>query len=199
MSIFRRRLMMHKGEYVPPYDAEIEYLEKQVGANSLINLGTGNDAIFEITAQATGTSNTSMVLFCRNRIAEGGTWFGVPTVKNRCWGLGTISGQYSNAPASNKTDISVDFTVNPVVGTINGSTFSRGRGSGTGNWLLFGADGNAFPFIGRVYALKAYIGGKLALDLIPVRVGQVGYMFNKVNKQLLGNMRTDDFILGNDI
>jgi hypothetical protein len=189
--------MMHKGEYVPPYDAEIEYLEKQNGTNSLIDLGTNAHAVFEITAQATVRKSGSMTLVNRHTACAGGSWFG--SVSNWNWGLGTSSGQYSSTPALNKTDISVDFTVNPVVGTINGSTFSRARGNANSNWTLFGSYTNNYPFIGRVYSLKAYIGGILQLDLIPVRVGQVGYMFNKVNKQLLGNMNTDDFILGDDI
>lgn len=37
------------------------------------------------------------------------------------------------------------------------------------------------------------------LDLIPVRVGQTGYMYDKVSKKLLGNSGTGNFILGNDV
>ena len=36
------------------------------------------------------------------------------------------------------------------------------------------------------------------MDLIPVRVGQVGYMYDKVSRQLFGNSGTGNFILGND-
>lgn len=36
-------------------------------------------------------------------------------------------------------------------------------------------------------------------DLIPVRVGAVGYMFDKISRQLFGNNGTGDFILGPDI
>ena len=35
-------------------------------------------------------------------------------------------------------------------------------------------------------------------DLIPVRVGNVGYMYDKVSRQLFGNSGTGDFILGPD-
>lgn len=37
------------------------------------------------------------------------------------------------------------------------------------------------------------------LDIIPVRVGNVGYMYDKVSGQLFGNSGTGNFILGNDI
>ena len=36
-------------------------------------------------------------------------------------------------------------------------------------------------------------------DFIPVRVGNVGYLYDKVSRQLFGNAGTGDFILGNDI
>lgn len=182
---------------VLPYDAQIEYLEKGDGTNSLIDLGTNAIALFEITAQATTTKRTSMTLINRHSASTGGAWFGVPS--NGYWGLGTSSGQYSATEAINKTTISVDFTVNPVVGTINGNTFSKSRGNSNSHWTLFGSITNGYPFTGRIYTLKAYIGGKLTFDLIPVRVGQVGYMYNKVNGTLLGNKNSDAFILGEDI
>ena len=40
---------------------------------------------------------------------------------------------------------------------------------------------------------------KKVFDAIPVRIGQVGYMYDKVSGQLFGNAGTGDFILGNDI
>lgn len=36
-------------------------------------------------------------------------------------------------------------------------------------------------------------------DLIPVRVGTTGYMFDKISRQLFGNNGTGNFILGSDI
>lgn len=41
--------------------------------------------------------------------------------------------------------------------------------------------------------------GNLVRDFIPVRVGQVGYMYDKVSGQLFGNAGTGNFVLGNDI
>lgn len=51
----------------------------------------------------------------------------------------------------------------------------------------------------RVGKVKIYDGDKLKRDFIPVRVEQVGYMYDKVSGQLFGNAGTGDFILGNDI
>jgi hypothetical protein len=41
--------------------------------------------------------------------------------------------------------------------------------------------------------------GVCVFDAIPVRVGNVGYMYDKISGQLFGNAGTGDFILGNDI
>lgn len=50
----------------------------------------------------------------------------------------------------------------------------------------------------RVHSLKCYEDGVLILDFIPVRVGQVGYMYDKVSGLLFGNNGTGNFTLGND-
>ena len=185
-------------EPLPQGAVRIEYLEKESGKNSRIDLGTNADAVFELTAQATTTLTASMILIGRNTSGGGGTWFGVPPNANGCWGLTSNSGGYSNASSLNKTDITVDFTTNPIVGTIVGNTFTRAKGSGNSNWFLFSASNNGYPFIGRVYALKAYIGGKLALDLIPCRIENVGYLYDNVSKTFFANAGTDAFVLGPD-
>ena len=51
----------------------------------------------------------------------------------------------------------------------------------------------------KVGKVKIYDGDELKRDFIPVRVGQVGYMYDKVSGQLFGNVNTGYFILGNDI
>ena len=37
------------------------------------------------------------------------------------------------------------------------------------------------------------------LDLIPVRKGNIGYMYDRVSGQLFGNQGTGAFIIGNDV
>lgn len=50
----------------------------------------------------------------------------------------------------------------------------------------------------RWYYAKIFDNNTLLLDLVPVRIGQVGYMYDKVTGQLFGNKGTGDFILGPD-
>jgi hypothetical protein len=54
-------------------------------------------------------------------------------------------------------------------------------------------------FCGKIKKCKMYINDILVRDFVPVRVGNVGYMYDKVSKQLFGNIGTGQFILGQDI
>ena len=54
-------------------------------------------------------------------------------------------------------------------------------------------------FKGRFYMFYMSDGDNVLLDLIPVRKGTIGYMYDKVSGQLFGNAGTGSFILGNDI
>lgn len=49
-----------------------------------------------------------------------------------------------------------------------------------------------------VLSFRCWKSSVLIMDMIPVRVGNVGYMYDKVSKQLFGNAGTGAFILGPD-
>ena len=47
--------------------------------------------------------------------------------------------------------------------------------------------------------IKITIGNNIKYDLLPVRVGQTGFMYDKISGQLFGNSGSGNFILGNDV
>lgn len=51
---------------------------------------------------------------------------------------------------------------------------------------------------GKFYQAIIRNNGAVVHNLIPVRIGQVGYMYDNVSGELFGNEGTGDFILGND-
>lgn len=51
----------------------------------------------------------------------------------------------------------------------------------------------------KLYSLYIEENGQKVIDLIPIRIGQVGYMFDMVNGNLYGNAGTGDFVLGGDV
>ena len=63
---------------------------------------------------------------------------------------------------------------------------------------LFGRNSSG-GFVGKIFAAKITDVDNTLYDLIPVRVGTVGYMYDRVSGQLFGNLGTDDFILGPDV
>ena len=69
------------------------------------------------------------------------------------------------------------------------------------NIVLFGARNNGtlvYPFFGRIANCKFLRDGNTIRDFIPVRKNGVGYMYDKVSKQLFGNDGTGSFTYGND-
>ena len=56
-----------------------------------------------------------------------------------------------------------------------------------------GNTGNA-----RIYSAQFTKGDAVVMDLVPVRKDGVGYMYDKVSGQLLGNSGTGDFVIGPD-
>lgn len=63
--------------------------------------------------------------------------------------------------------------------------------------ILFGS--NSQPGHVKIRSAKILRSGTPILDLIPVRVGQVGYMYDRVSGQLFGNVGTGDFVVGPDV
>lgn len=51
----------------------------------------------------------------------------------------------------------------------------------------------------RKYSAQIYQGKSLVRDLIPVRVGSTGYMFDRVSLKLFGNSGTGAFVVGPDL
>lgn len=52
---------------------------------------------------------------------------------------------------------------------------------------------------GRISQFTITQGVDVVMDLIPVRVGSVGYMYDRVSGQLFGNDGTGDFVVGPDV
>ena len=50
----------------------------------------------------------------------------------------------------------------------------------------------------RIYSFSG-ISNNSPIDLMPVRVGEIGYMYDRVSGELFGNMGTGEFILGPDL
>ena len=179
---------------VLPYDEEIEYLESN--GYAYIKTGISGDARIVGCAQSTEIKNTSQIIVGSSQ-GDAATWIGgVSTTQN--WGLGTSSDTYIDALVTTKAVFDIIFTATGASGTINNISVSRSVNNATNlEWYIFRGH-NSFPFSGKIFYLKIYQNDVLVRDLIPVRKGNVGYLYDKVTNQLFGNSGTGDFILGKD-
>lgn len=99
------------------------------------------------------------------------------------------------------------FTYDPQAQTASVDN-SSGSTSGLGAWdagmdvTLFGRqDSNGTLGLSRIrvrYA-KFYRSGSLVQDFVPVAIGSVGYLLDRVSGRLFGNQGTGDFVVGPDI
>lgn len=218
MSTFRRRLMM-AGKKGLPYDAEIEYIGT-TGVNGtdgtqIIDTGVkaSNKIQFDfdiatdyangrfIFGAGTRTNTNALTIF--NKYESGATDNGIrydfrnftgfiPTKNVQLIDLNT------RVNFNNRTYVYRLNYESKYVNVTNG-TFTTSL-----NILMFGRTQNSSTIqyakgCMKCYYLKLWNDGVLVRDMIPVRVGTVGYMYDKVTKALFGNAGTGDFVLGNDI
>lgn len=182
-----------------PYDAEIEYLE-----------GTGTQYInTNYTLLASDSVNVEMKVMQTRATTDICFYFCQSFQSNHRFGA------YSNA--SNKyasvyrtswiaSNTNTDTNIHTLIWN-NGKLYRDGtllcspssttisEPSGT---LTINSYGNGNINKCRYYYIKITKNNELIFDFIPVRVGNVGYLFDKVSKQLFGNSGTGNFILGPD-
>ena len=90
-----------------------------------------------------------------------------------------------------------------VDGEVIQSTMARSSGSTYAyNIVLFGRNNNGSivkKIKARIYSCKITSNNEIVRDFIPVRVGQVGYLYDRVSGQLFGNLGSGTFTLGPDL
>lgn len=212
MSDFRRRLEIAN----KPYDAEIEYLES-----------SGNQWIdTQIVINSQDYSYIADAMFLGIRTCIGCIrWSPSPTYRTFgvYMGGGTTLviyyGDYSKSHYNNSVPYSNvgnrrriyslcdndRIIIKQTNGTVNYSYSAILDDSileNTKSLKLFAFDNiDNIDASGelRIYSFCIKKGNNVVLDIIPVRVGQVGYMYDKVSHQLFGNSGTGNFILGPDL
>lgn len=190
------------------YDAEIEYLEgsgtQYIDTGYIPNNNTRIECVYNVkdvtqshrivlgcadSANATDAKNGIIII----RLQSGPSRFGFGN------GSGTVyqSDDYSQL----NTEYKVYFDKNNIY--INDTlvkTLPISEWTANNSLRLFGrAPWTSYLLNGYLKYCKIWDDVTLVRDYIPVRVVQVGYMYDKVSGQLFGNSGTGNFILGNDI
>lgn len=197
---------------VLPYDAQIEYLESTgtqwIDTGIFFLASPNNEEVniqFEFTEINTSDNNVIFGAFDASGSKRLFTFVG----SDKKWKTSYGSVISSNATASVGTEYTVrlyfrdgkqDLTVNGT-DVINSSKGSLAIPT-TVSQAIFCSKSNGAIISPSKMKLKSFnmsSNGVKVRDYIPVRVGQVGYLYDKVSEELFGNQGTDDFILGNDI
>lgn len=173
------------------YDAEVEYLQST--GTQVIDSGiVGNlNTEIEVGFKTTSTMARAIAGSRGNNTNDINLYVDISGTMR----FGNKNTVYSFSPNTSYTIIAnkTAFTINGTAKAINATnTFET-----PSNLFIFGNQNGQGAFI--LYYIKIYKDGYLVRDFIPVRVGQVGYMYDKVSGQLFGNAGTGAFILGPDI
>ena len=188
-----------------PYDAEVEYLES-TGTQYIDTLYNANNAT-EFRMKYSGF--TDKYFACGGRedftlpgftFSNGGTTFSSYSQYFMYYNRG-----FATSPCPNDDNIhEVQMSNVVIVDGVVIYTFRAGSFFNSRTFNLFRTN-NEQRFIRygymRIYSCSLIDNGKLVRDYIPVRVGNVGYMYDKVSGQLFGNRRSTGlpFLVGPDV
>ena len=193
---------------VLPYDSEVEWLGSD--SNAYINTGiNGNNYYLRITGHFMYTTHVNYGAIYGNYVADssnatrmviGATSNSVVVNSNTVCGTKgntqvTCSINTKHFFLSNYNHVIIDSSVTTVSNKTGGT-------ANNGNICLFNRSltNTASRNIGlKIYDFQIYDNGVLVRDFIPVRVGQVGYMYDKVSGELFGNVGSGSFTFGNDV
>lgn len=190
-----------------PYDAEVEYLEST--GTQWIDSGVSQSTPVSVTAEMLYT-NTSATKFVLAAHISTRMWVAISGTHAQT-GVGSGVQEYSNgvvAPVNEKftLDARIGYPNAPKTGVkVNGGTWASTTASFTFSYpytlTIFGRrrsstiDGlSSF----RLYSLTVYQADILVRDYIPVRLGTVGYLYDRVSGTLFGNAGTGNFTIGPD-
>ena len=191
--------------YNPIYDKEIGYLESSgtqyINTNIIYNGNYRFIVKFLCNTMYSPEDQASASVFGA-RSGPTNDSFQFSTFRNGCFAYNRL---YDHMDIITNTEYIVEFTRNGKLYINNTEKLSdiSNLTYNTPNYIALFALNQLSTitehFIGRIYYFKLFDeNDNIILDLIPVRKGQVGYMFDKVSQQLFENNGTNSFLLGPD-
>lgn len=193
---------------VLPYDAEVEYLG--FTGTQWINTGITGNRDTTVTIDLCPTTSSTMVAFGYRSSATSKNISVIVSTVNIIVDFGNYNNTRLSAPYSANSWYTVyDSRSKREVTTVeDGTSVSDTRTYSktftTASTLRIGYTGSTFPsgytyFIGLVGKCVIANSSTTVRDYIPVRVGQVGYLYDRVRGELFGNSGTGNFTLGPDV
>lgn len=203
------QLVWEKSSPVLPYDAEISYLEgdgaSYIDTGFCANSNTSVDMSLQAKTPTQNMGVFSTKVGCLFSIYQ----LTASSKRSFRWQIGyssSTSGTYYNYESNNSFSNNYRFALKKNEFYLNNvirNTFATASFTTTDTIPLFAARGangiDSRMFNGKIYWCKIYDDETLVRDFIPVRVGQVGCMYDKVSGTLFYNQGSGAFILGPDV
>lgn len=184
-----------------PYDAEVEYLN--FNGNCFIDTGyipKGANIRIKTKVKFVGyTDNTNWTPWFQAYTNENTGCHRFIRVNSNNTNVYAYNGAKANGggttiPVTLNTTYTIDM--NKQVLSINDKTYNLLSPSNVLNTGVLRIGHNKVLLY--YYYFQVYDNEQLIIDYNPVRIGNVGYMYDKVSGQLFGNSGTGNFILGAD-
>jgi hypothetical protein len=182
-----------------PYDAEVEYLEST--GTQYIDTGivvAKTDVIIadvQFLTEATTTYNT----ICEAVVSNSNSIFlRINKALNRFYIRfgNTVTTQSTTDIGDNRNVYRLSKGEFYINGSLHDTFGYKGMPDVS---LVIGRVSSNAQFVGKLHSFIIQdVNDVTRLDLIPVRVGTTGYMYDRVSGQLFGNAGTGDFIVGPD-
>lgn len=191
-----------------PYDAEVEWLQST--GTQRINIpitGATKNTYFCVYAEIMPLYETPgssrRYVMATNPTNQ---WSMYYYSRNTSTGLivyaSTVGGNSSGGGLSLPENTKCFFELATDHKDANGTVTSMNRQLTTtlSSFNVFNShDTTAKGFPIKLYSMQITVGTTLQHDLIPVRKGTVGYLYDKISGKLFENVGTGDFVLGNDV
>ena len=184
-----------------PYDAEVEYLESS--GTQFIKTGVDTydgDFIVNIDGSITelASGNNYTVFFGSDSNLQLGVNYDGKAFKGNGFSQSItyeINTRYQIEGRFSQNENNSYYYVN------NSDTGLKRATIAYASNCLFAAgyvNASKYGIKAKIYKCTISRNNVIIKDFIPVRIGQTGYMYDKVSGQLFGNQGTGDFILGRD-
>ena len=203
MALINLRNALMAGKRLP-YDAEVEFLEST--GTQWIDTGVIPDTVdLDI--------NIALTVIAQGHLFGSRTNSNFSPATNHLWSsYGNNAGQFRKDWIGENSYLPLSTTAPNIIGlhsSASGSSVVHDGATWTGgvkttnslSLYLFAVNNNGTAATGvtKIYQCKITKNGVLVRDFIPVRVGTVGYLYDRVSGKLFGNAGTGDFVLGPDV
>lgn len=196
MSLLRRMMLMNQNESVEPmlpYDSEVTYIRSTGTQYIDLDYTCTANTIITITMLLGAVTKQGRIIGCSSGYFE--------SYINGSNGFAFASGGKTNAStvtANTTTQRTITINNTTAKGYIGNSSVNLTKNTATyfGSMYLCSRPTASDTNISCDIFSASVTDSSLVRDLIPVRVGTSGYLYDKVSGRLLGN---GDFLVGEDV